>query len=63
MMTGLLFKSVARQRMRGVVYSRRHYSGYDPEYPGLPADPGGYRQSAVNCVRWLLHVFRVQHPE
>jgi hypothetical protein len=53
MMSGLLFKSVTQQSMRGLTYSRRRYFGDDPQYPGLPASPGSSRKAASRIVRLL----------
>ncbi len=56
MMSGLLFKSITEQPMRGLTYSRRRYFGDDPAYPGLPASPVSSR-TASRVVR----LFRFIH--
>jgi hypothetical protein len=53
MMSGLLFKSVTQQSMRGLTYSRRRYFGDDPQYPGLPASHVSSRKAASRIVRLL----------
>lgn len=57
MMSGLLFKSVAEQPMRGLTYSRRRYFGADPAYPGLPASHVSSRKAPSRVVR----LFRFIH--
>ncbi len=53
MMSGLLFKSITQQPMRGLTYSRWRYFGGDPAYPGLIASPVSSRKAASRVVRLL----------